>query len=658
MEHNIVQSIILFSAFFFCIIAVIQRISEKSTFPYTVALLLSGFLVQVVNNFLGLNIQLVLSTDVIFFVLLPVLLFEAALHINIHQFRLQFKTISFFATFGLLISMFVVGFLVAFALNMPLGPALLFGALISATDPIAVLSLFKTLGAPKRLALLADGESMFNDATGVIAFRIVSVFVLGGTAFEAGKLFTGVIDFSWVFFGSLIYGTVLGYIASRIVPLVKNDRILVNTVTAALALGSFITAEHYLHVSGVIATVMAGITMGNIGRNKLSIQAIHFIEEFWAFWGFVAVSLVFFFATFNLNFSMFIGNMTGVLIAAGAVLIGRAVSVYLSAFITNYTPFFRDEPNIPLSWQHILNWSGLRGVIPLVLVYSLPDSFIYKDTILSFTLGTLLFTLLFNGLTIKWLLVKLRLHLPSSEEKIITDEMKLFSIQNRKNKLAELSKREFSPEIINETMGRLDKKAKVLRDRLDQTSDYFAFLHSLKIQALEIERTTSDKLFHEGRFDENVHFLFETELDMQLDALEHPNMPKGRLVDQDGFIETNHSYRKRLLRLKRTIIRYPLLRKYFGIAKEEIIEERYQLLHARLFTSYAVIDYLDNVEKIFIQPTFKDAIAEVRAMQNKYITKNKSEIAETAKAYPTVTENYQRRAIRHVIQEDGHSIEL
>ncbi len=658
MEHDIVQSIILFSAFFLCIIAIIHRISERTTFPYMVALLLSGLVVQVVNNVLGLNIQLVLSTDIIFFALLPVLLFEAALHINIHQFRLQFKTISFLATFGLLISMFVVGFLVAFALKMPLGPALLFGALISATDPIAVLSLFKTLGAPKRLALLADGESMFNDATGVIAFRIVSVFVIGGTAFEAGKLLNGVVDFSWVFFGSLIYGTILGYVTTRILPLVKNDRILVNTITAALALGSFITAEHYLHVSGVITTVMAGITIGNIGRNKLTVQTIHFIEEFWAFLGFISVSLVFFFATFNLNFSMFIGNMTGVLIAAGSVIIGRAVSIYLSAFITNYSPFFKDEPNIPMRWQHILNWSGLRGVIPLVLVYSLPDSFVYKDVILSFTLGTLLFSLLINGLTIKWLLVKLKLHLPSSEEQIISDEMKLFEIQKRRDKLSGLPTREFSQDILKETKNSLDEKVKALRDRLDQTSDYFAFLHSLKIQSLEIERSTSAKLFQEGRFDESVHFLFETELDMQLDALEHPNMPKGRLVDEDGFIETNHSYRKRLLRLKRTIIRYPLLRKYFGIAKEEIVEERYQLLHARLFTSYAVIDYLDKVDQIFTQPTFKDAVSEVRQMQNKYISKNKKEIEEISEAYPTVTENFQRRAIRFIIQEGGESIKL
>lgn len=658
MEHDIILRLVLFSALFLGLIALTQRITDKFKFPYTIALLIVGFGAQFLTHTFGWGAHLSLSPDIIFFVLLPVLLFEAAMHINLHQFRLQFKTISFLATFGLLVSVFVVGFLVAWLAGIPFGPAMLFGALISATDPIAVLSLFKTLGAPKRLALLADGESMFNDATGVIAFRIVSVFVLGSTAFEAGRLFDGLLDFSWVFFGSLIYGTILGYVTSRILPLVKNDRILVNTVTAAVALGSFVTAEHFLHVSGVITTVMAGITIGNVGRNKLSVQTIHFIEEFWAFWGFVAVSLVFFFATFTLDVGVFVGNLGAVAIAVLAVLVGRAVSVYLSAFITNYTPFFRDEPNIPMSWQHILNWSGLRGVIPLVLVYSLPDDFAYKQEILGFTLGTLLFTLLVNGLTIKWLLIKLKLHLPSSEERIISDEMKLFKIQERKDKLKQLPKREFSQTILTETVDRLDEKEKILKERLLKTSSYENFLHSLKIQSLEIERTTLDRLYREGRFVENVYYLFESELDMQLDALEYPQNTKIRTVDKEGMINARKSYRLRLINLKRAIIKYPLLRKYFGMSEEDLIEERYQLLRARLFTSFEVKDYLDNVEQIFSQPQFKEAISEVRAMQNEYIEKNTQEIADIAKTYPNVTENYQRRMIRYIIQEDGHSIEV
>lgn len=658
MDNNIVLTIVLFGAFFFCLITLTQRISDKFVFPYTIALLLVGFLAQFLTNLLKLEINIDLSPEIIYLVLLPVLLFEAAIHINLHQFRLQFKTISFFATFGLLLSVLVVGFLTSLLIGLPLGPSLLFGALISATDPIAVLSLFKTLGAPKRLALLADGESMFNDATGVIAFRIVSIFVLGSTSFELGKLLNGFFDFSWLFFGSLIYGTLLGYIASRLLPLIRENRILVNTITAALAFGSFVTAEHFFHLSGVIATVMAGITIGNIGRNKLSINTISFIEEFWAFLGFVSVSMVFFFATYNLNISVFFGSLGSVALAIVAVLIGRAVSVYFSAFLSNHLPFFNNEPNIPLSWQHILNWSGLRGVIPLVLVYSLPANFAYKEEILSFTLGALLFTLLVNGLTIRWLLMKLKLHLPSSEETIISNEMKLFEIQKRKERLKKLPSREFSKNIVNETMDRLEAKEQILKERLIANSTYENFLDSLKIQSLEIERSALNKLYHEGRFVENVFYMFDSELDMQLDALEYPAILKPRVVSKDGYIKRKKSYRQQLLLIKQTINKYPILKRYFGINEKDVIEERYQLLQARVFTSYAVLDYLNEVDKIFTQEQFKKAIREVKELQDKYITDNTQEILSIDKSYPIIAENYQKRIIRFIIQEGGQSIEL
>jgi len=181
------------------------------------------------------------------------------LHINIHEFRLQFKTISFLATFGLLVSLFLVGFLTAYFLHLPLPVAFLFGALISATDPIAVLALFKTLGAAKRLALIADGESMFNDATAVIAFKTVSVFAIGGAYLAPSHIFGGFTNFVSVFFGSIAMGAIGAYILSLILSKVKSDRLIVNSISAALALGGFVASEYFFHLSGVITTVIAGI---------------------------------------------------------------------------------------------------------------------------------------------------------------------------------------------------------------------------------------------------------------------------------------------------------------------------------------------------------------------------------------------------------------
>jgi len=158
MEHETILSLALFGASFFALITIVQKLCNKFSFPYTVALLLTGILGQLLVTLFHFETIFRLSPDIIFYFLLPTLLFEAAMHINIHQFRLQFKTISFLASFGLLISVFVIGIGTTLLIGLPLGVALLFGALISSTDPIAVLSLFKTLGAPKRLSLLADGK--------------------------------------------------------------------------------------------------------------------------------------------------------------------------------------------------------------------------------------------------------------------------------------------------------------------------------------------------------------------------------------------------------------------------------------------------------------------------------------------------------------------
>ncbi|MBP9798258.1 cation:proton antiporter, partial [Candidatus Woesebacteria bacterium] len=309
MELHFLIELIIFSTLFLVGIAFLTPLTRKTSFPYTVSLLLVGFIAQFFTHGLALESHIVLSPDVIFFVLLPILLFEGAFHINFHQFRLQFKTITAFATLGLLISIFVVAFGLSYLFGLDFGAALLFGAIISSTDPIAVLALFKHLGGPKRLALLADGESMFNDATGVVAFRVISAFILANKAFTSGAIIDGIGTFIYIFIGSILMGLLLGYLTSIFIAKVENDPLVESTLTVALALGSFTFAEHYFHLSGVITTVMAGITLSHIGRTRISPNVMHFIKELWGFLGFISVSLVFFFAAYNLNLSIFSENL-------------------------------------------------------------------------------------------------------------------------------------------------------------------------------------------------------------------------------------------------------------------------------------------------------------------------------------------------------------
>lgn len=638
----------LYIALFLFITTILQFLAQKISFPYTVALLILGFLMQLFVYLFHFDLPFHLSPDLTYFVLLPVLLFEAAMHINIHQFKLQFKTITFISTFGLLLSIFVVGFGLAYLLHLPFGIALLFGAIISATDPIAVLALFKTLGAPKRLSLVADGESMFNDATAVIAFRVISGFVVAEEAFGSSAVFASAGNFLYVFLGSIILGLLLGYIFSLLIDFFKKDRILITALLTSLALGSFSGAEHFFHLSGVMTTVIAGVVFGNLARGRIKSETTHFVEEYFSYIGFIALSLVFFFASFDINISLFSNELPTLFLVVFVVLLARVVSVYVTFYLSNKLPFFKNEPNVPLSWQHILTWGGLRGVIPLVLVYSLPESFVYKGLMLQFTLATLLFTLFVNGLTIKWLLVKLKLHLPQKEESLLQDEMTLVALNESRKKLQHLPVREFTPSVLKEVENNLYSKETQSKHRLIEMSNSSYFLTAMKLQSLTIERETLKKLFEGGRMTAQVFYEFESELDLQQDALEYPDLANRDI--KDGKIATKKPFRKRLLLLRKFVSRYRFLSNMLHVTTEDLVAERFSLLRARLFTSYAVIDNLTWLKAEFNRyPKVIEAINEVEIIQKEYIKRNRIQIQEISSDYPKIAINYQKRVITQLI---------
>ena len=650
MEQNILITILLFLSFFLAFIAFLQTFSIKVSLPYTVALLLAGLFTQLINNNFQLNIHLTLPTDVIYYLLLPVLLFEAAQHINIHQFRLQFKTISFLSTFGLLVSVFMIATVLVYAAGVSWGASLLFGAVISATDPIAVLTLFKTLGAPRRLSLLADGESMFNDATGVIAFKLVSLFVITQTLFQTEKLISSLGNFAYVFFGSMILGALFGYLTTLLINKVKNDRVVVTALTLSATFGSFVGSEYFFHLSGVITTVIVGIVIGNMGKTKINAAVTHFLEEFWEYLAFFSVSIVFFFAAFNLNLEIFLSNPLTLIIAVLAVLLGRAVSVYLTCFISNNFSFFKDEPNVPLSWQHILNWGGLRGVIPLVLAYSIPTSYQYREEILAFTLSTLLATLLINGLTIQWLLKKLSLHIPKKEEEIARKQQSIFNIENKLLKLQKLKDEGFYSNIIKDVQEKFIADLEITKNNLLFSTSSEELFNSLLFQALELERSYIHGLYHRGYIQENVYYELDLQLDLQQDALEYPEVFQGRAIEKGGILKADYSYRQKIKDIGRVIRNLPFGELILKKSSDEIILSRYELVRARIASNAQVLEYLAKVEKLLSTNEAKNVVNKVKAIHEKYITANKKEAKEIEEKEKVLTVNFQKQTIRAVLE--------
>ncbi len=647
--HTLVNWLVFFSLFL-GVSSLLQVISKNTSFPYTVSLLIVGFLTQLILHSLHIETHISLDPSIIYYFILPLMLFEAAIHINIHQFRLQFWTISFISTFGLLLSMTVVATGLAILLGYPWSVGLLFGALISATDPIAVLAIFKTLGAPKRLSLIADGESMFNDATAVIAFKLVAGFAFASSYFNSDKVFSSLGMFSYMFFGSIALGLILGVIGSELVRRIKSDPIVEATVTFCLALGAFALADHFVGMSGVITTVMAGVTFGNLGKTRISPTAKHFVNDLWEYIAFLSVSLVFFFAAFQLEPKLLLDYGAQLPWVIGIVLVARAISVYVSFAISNRSRLFKNEPDVPLSWQHIMNWGGLRGVIPLVLVYSIPDDYSYKPALISFTLACFVFTLLINALSIRWLLVKLKLHLPKDEEEIIEEEHQIYLIEQKRQQLSDLPKREFYKQLIHSVNKRLDDVELIHQKRLNSLTNQADIVLSFKLQAIEISRSQIEELYHLGYISEGVALEYETQLDLQQDALEYPEVHYGRGYSKGGRLPNRKLFRERLRNWQTIAREFPIVKRMFGQHEEDIITERLMMIKMKL----SCVDHVERYLNI-AKPKFSDfptALQALKVVLEEYHERKISyqlEYKELKKQYPQAIKSYQSKLLENIV---------
>jgi len=298
------------------------------------------------------------------------------------------------ANVGVLLATFVTGYLVHWALGLPILIALVFGAIISATDPISVLAIFKDLKMDKRLSVIIEGESLLNDGTAVVVFQILLAGVVAG-GLGGGK---GIGQFLVAVVGGAAIGFGLGYTGSKITQTIDDPQIEI-TLTTIIAYGSYLFANH-LHWSGVIATASAGLIVGNFGAKKgMSATTKVALESFWEYLAFVMNSLVFLLIGLEVHLDALAHAWRPVLFAIAAVLIGRSLSVYLLIPVSN---MFAE--NIPVRWQHVMVWGGLRGALALALALSLDNTFPYRDRILDLTFGVVVFSILVQGLTTKPLL--------------------------------------------------------------------------------------------------------------------------------------------------------------------------------------------------------------------------------------------------------------
>ena len=296
--------------------------ARRLRLPYTVMLVLMGLLIAVLTP-----LELEATPDLILAIFIPPLIFEAAFHLDLKQLRENLVPILFLAVPGVLWTTMLVGGMTALGAGVAIGTAAVFGALIAATDPVAVVSLFRALGVPRKLALTVEGESLFNDGTAIVIFRIALAAVLTGTFDPLG----GIYDFFRVSLGGILVGLVLGWIAAQLVARL-NDRLIVTSLTTILAFGSYVAAEQ-LHVSGVLSVVVAGLLVGNVGMAGAAPSTKLMILNLWEYLGFLANSMVFLLIGLSIDLTLLWENLGAIGVAVVAVVGSRALIVYGQSLI-------------------------------------------------------------------------------------------------------------------------------------------------------------------------------------------------------------------------------------------------------------------------------------------------------------------------------------
>ncbi len=547
--------------------------SKKTNFPYTVLLVLIWLLLVPISNieFFSFIDDFKLTPDVLFFIFLPVLLFEAAYNINYRHLINNWKTITSLAVFWLLISWSIVATVMYYALpfvwlDIPFLVCLMFWVLISATDPVAVLSIFKSLWAPRRLTILFEWESLFNDGTAVALFLVILWVILEWWIISNSTYIEWTATFLSMLFGWILFWAFTWVLFSKIIWYINNNEEAEIVLTMLLAHITFILAELITHfypfipISWVIATVVASIIIWNYGRYKITPRVEAHMQKFWEFFAFIANSIVFILmwlilSSINIDFIQFIFPIAIVILI---IMVARVISVYIPIKVINT---FKMEEKIPSSWITLLSWGSLRWALALMMVLMIPwvgDSwyeqmlvfqnsvwwlydFSIKDFLLVLTIWSIMFTLLIKAPLTPIIMRQLkvdklhRLEEFEYEEWKILANLKIIEKLNSSYKKAYLTNVEYD-ELTKTYTAKLNNAIKSMKKLIwNRPHDSSSLVRrAISLHALWIEKQYLKNLFYYNEIDEHNFKYILRKIEKQMERIEHDNSQLRKISNKSN----------------------------------------------------------------------------------------------------------------------------
>lgn len=618
--------------------------AKRVKLPHTVFLVIVGLILGLLAHtstfhFFG---EFKLTPELLFYLLLPTLIFESAYNINVRRMVEDTWIILLLSIVGLVVSTVLIGgalfYLLAWlGLAVPFMVTLIFGALISATDPVAVLALFKEYGAPRRLSLIFEGESLFNDATAVALFLVLlEVARFGYHGFDT--ILDGTIAFTSMMVGGIVFGTVVGGIFAKLIGLARENEVASITLTIALAHITFIGAEvasHHLHfgdihlpLSPIIATTVAALLMGNYGRSKIHPRAEEFVEKLWGEFAFIANSLIFILigllvATMPpLSQEMIVVVLATIIVVA----IARALSIYPVVALFNLA--VSPSKRVPTAWQHLLSWGSLRGALAVTMVLLIPNDLAFagwnlamtpKEFLLALTVGCIVATLFIKAPSIQYLMRRLKLDTLTDIEQVEALEARALIHHDVTDRIKRYAERGYiDSTVADELLTEHEAAFRAVCASLKHETSTGLPERVLRMFAIGIERRHLKDLYHHNEVDEAVFRHLGGKLQLQLEAIEAGNLDPDMSLHTDG-----KDIFDRLANF---------LQSFFSLrTQEEDVDHLFMYYRAQAIISRKVVKELSEVDSESAAHIFtKDALTRVIALYTSFKEQSEQKMASIA----------------------------
>ena len=454
-----IPELVIISIVLLLIATFVALVTQRLRISYVTGLVLAGLpITELLSRRIGLDPSLVLN------LFLPILIFEAAINTDISRLRSTFKPIALLAGPGAIFSSAIIAILVKFGLGLDWIPALLIGVILANTDTVSMIAVFKEIRVPSRLSTIVEGETLFNDAAALVSFNLLLVIYATGSLTVA----QGIKELLVVALGGGLVGGILGYLSLPIFVRL-NDSLSSLLLTVAIALGTFQFGQ-FLGVSGAVAVVIAGLIFGNLGLPRSSSASDRItLLSFWEYAGFSVNTFIFLLIGIEINPVKLWGILPFIVFVILAYQLGRILSVYL--FLAGLRWF--DRP-IPLRWQHVLVLGNIKGSLSMALAVAIPLTLTSRELIIELVFGSVLFSLVIQGLALPWLIKRLNISRVSE----VTQEAGQLQIQLIASKAAQeeldsLLKSGVLPKAVYEELWasyqvRVAKSERTLRDFYNQ----------------------------------------------------------------------------------------------------------------------------------------------------------------------------------------------